>query len=112
MKAQSKTERKRMATRRKLVGAKGVDKQRVRRAKSEIKAVAKGAIKGNVRTELNKANTREAVKRVGEYKAGARKLSIKPKIKERKFKVKVKIGRKLTNGGSFKWVVKAKLKDI
>ena len=26
-------------------------------------------------------------------------------------KVKVKIGRKLTNGGSFKWVVKAKLKD-
>jgi len=70
MKAQTRTERLRMAKRRKLVGAKGVDAQRVRRAKSEIKAVAKGAIKGSISKAVNKANTREAVKRVGEYKAG------------------------------------------
>jgi len=59
-----------MAKRRKLVGAKGVDAQRTRRAKSEVKAVAKGALKGDIATEVNRANTREAIKRVGEYKTG------------------------------------------
>lgn len=70
MRAQTRTARTRMAKRRKLVGAKGVDAQRTRRAKSEVKAVAKGALKGDIATEVNRANTREAIKRVGEYKTG------------------------------------------
>ena len=41
MRAQTRTERKRSARRRHLIGPKGVAKQEVRRAKSEIKAVAK-----------------------------------------------------------------------
>ena len=68
MKAQTRLERKRMAKRRKLVGAKGVQKQQVRHAKSEIKAVVKGVFTGDVATALNKANTRETIKRVGEYR--------------------------------------------
>jgi len=70
MKAQTRTQRKRMATRRKLVGAKGVNKQEVRKAKSIMKAAVTPG------DSVVKAKGREAIKRVGEYKAGAKKKGI------------------------------------
>jgi hypothetical protein len=72
----SKTARKRMAKRRHLIGSKGVDKQRARHARGRIKAVAKGIVTGDIPTAIHKADTKETIQRVADYKAGAKKKGI------------------------------------
>lgn len=91
MKAQTKTERKRSARRRHLIGPKGVAKQEVRKTKSIIKAGLTGR-------SIDKAKTKETIKRVGEYKAGAKKKGIKPRRKESAVGKAVRINRTKARG--------------
>lgn len=74
----SKSTRRRIAKRRSIIGPKGVDKQRTRHARSRIKAVAKGALKGDIPTAIHKADTIETIKRVGEYKKARKQRDYKP----------------------------------
>ena len=72
MKAQTRVDRKRSARRIKLIGAKGVADQEVRKTKSILKAAVTPG------DSIDKAKGREAVKRVGEYKKAAAKRKKRP----------------------------------
>ena len=70
---QSEAKRRRNAKRTELMGSRGKDMQNSRQAKSELKAVVKGYLKGDIASEVNLARGREAIKRVGEYKVAVSK---------------------------------------
>jgi hypothetical protein len=60
---------RRVKQREAIVGKKGVTAQRGSHARGRLRAVAKGVVSGDIATAIHKEDTKQTIKRVGEYKA-------------------------------------------
>ena len=63
--------------RKEILGAKGTAKQLVQDSRNRLRAVGRGILKGDVTTAVNRQNTRDAIRHVGNYKAAMKKKNIK-----------------------------------